>query len=114
MEGMRVAKYFICNPVVYSDRIHNILPICLKAYVKSLPPCCKFDFPSKLALALCCVRLALVATALDFLLAYPPASVYVRKFSCICQQLLCYCCIEPPATAAHSKIRQYFGIFVLA
>ena len=33
MKWMRITNYFISDPIVYPDRIHDILPVCLKAYV---------------------------------------------------------------------------------
>src|SRR5688572_12557945 len=105
MKWMRITNYFISDPIVYPDRVHDVLSVCLKAYVQSLPPRCKFNFPCKLALSPCYVRLALVTTALDFLFAYPASSAYVSNSSFIWQVLLRYCSIEPPAIATYWKIR---------
>src|SRR5215216_4506656 len=105
MKWMRINKYFICNPIVYPDRVHDVLPVCLKPYVYSLPPRCKFNFPCKFAFSPSYVRLTLVATALDFLFAYPAPSAYVSNSPIIWEVLLCYRSIEPPAIATYRKVR---------
>src|SRR5918997_4865301 len=105
MKWMRINKHFVCDPIIYSDRVHNILPIRLKAYVQSLPPCCKFNFPCKLTFCSGDVCLTLVATALDFLSTYPAPSAYISNSPIIWHVLLCYCSVEPSAIATYWKVR---------
>src|SRR5207244_10935814 len=105
MQRVTVAEDFVGYPIVYADRVHDILTICLKADVKSLPPRGKLDLPGKLALALCNVSLALVPTALDIGFAYRAARTHVLNFLFPGPIFLTIRRVHQAAIVSHRKLR---------
>src|SRR5437867_3000051 len=114
MQRVTVAEDFVGYPIVYADRVHDILTICLKADVKSLPPCSKLYLPGKLALALSNVSFALVSATLDILVPYPAARADIGDLFFFRQVLLCNGGIEPAAVVAHREVWKHFDILVLS